>query len=127
MSRVLVAEDDPEMRRLVAEALRRDWHDVIEASDGGQLLVRIAEEFHRRATLREIDLIVTDVRMAVCTGLELAETLAEDGWTIPCILITAFGDDETRARAGRIGAVLIDKPLSLEELRATVNRLAPAK
>ena len=127
MSRVLVAEDDPEMRRLVAEALRSDRHDVVEASDGGQLLVRIAEEFHRHASLREIDVIVADVRMPVCTGLELAETLAEDGWKIPCILISAFGDDETRARADRIGAVLIAKPLALGELRATVNRLAPAK
>ena len=125
MSRVLVAEDDPEMRRLLAEALRKDWHDVIEAGDGGQLLVRIAEEFHRRSSLREIDVIVSDVRMPVCSGLELAEQLADDGWRIPCVLLTAFGDEETRRRAERIGAVLFDKPVALELVRATVNKLGP--
>ena len=43
MSRVLVAEDDPEMRRLVAEALRKDGHEILEASDGAQMLVLLAE------------------------------------------------------------------------------------
>jgi CheY-like chemotaxis protein len=123
MARVLLAEDDPEMLRLLADALRSDCHDVIEARDGGQLLVRIAEEFHRRTSLREFDVIVSDIRMPVCSGLELAEQLAEDGWNIPCLLLTAFGDEETRCRAERIGAVLLDKPVALEMVRATVNRL----
>jgi CheY-like chemotaxis protein len=120
---VLVADDDPEMLRLLAEALRSDWHEVIEARDGGQLLVRIAEEFHRRTSLSEFDVIVSDVRMPVCSGLELAEHLAEDGWKIPCLLLTAFGDEETRRRAERIGAVLLEKPVALELVRVTVNRL----
>ena len=40
------------------------------------------------------------------------------------ILMTAFGDEDTRKRAERIGAVLFDKPLSLDALRAAVKRLA---
>jgi CheY-like chemotaxis protein len=123
MARVLVADDDPEMLRLLAEALRSDWHDVFEARDGAQLMVRIAEEFHRRTSLSELDVIVSDIRMPVCGGLELAEQLADDGWKIPCLLLTAFGDEETRRRVERIGAVLLDKPVALELVRATVNRL----
>ncbi len=42
--RILVAEDDPEMRRLVVEALREDGYDVLEARDGGRLLVELARE-----------------------------------------------------------------------------------
>jgi CheY-like chemotaxis protein len=126
MARVLVADDDPEMRRLLVEALRKDQHDVIEAGNGGQLLVRIAEEFHRHFSLAEIDVIVSDIRMPVCSGLELVEHLVEDGWKIPCVLLTAFADDETRRRARRAGAVLLDKPVALDRVRATVSRLVAA-
>lgn len=124
MCRVLVAEDDPEMRRLVVEALRKDGHQVTEATDGGRLLVHIAEAFDRDPSLSLVDVIVSDVRMPVCSGLELLERLADARWRVPVILMTAFGDEDTRKRAERIGAVLFDKPLSLEALRETVNRLA---
>jgi two-component system cell cycle response regulator CpdR len=124
MSRVLVAEDDPEMRRLVVEALRKDGHEVMEATDGGRMLVRLAEAFDRDPALLSVDVIVSDMRMPVCNGLDLLERLAEARWRIPCILMTAFGDDETRKRVDRIGAVLLDKPLSLDVLRATVRRHA---
>ena len=124
MSRVLVAEDDPEMRRLVVEALRKDGHEVQEVADGGRLLVHIAELFHRDPTMSQIDVVVSDVRMPVCNGLELLERLADARWRVPMILMTAFGDEDTRKRAERIGAVLFDKPLSLDALRAAVKRLA---
>ena len=123
MTRVLVAEDDPEMRRLVVEALRKDGHEVLEAADGGRLLVRLAEAFDRDPELHDLDVVVSDMRMPVCSGLDLFERLAEARWNVPFILMTAFGDDDTRRRAERIGAVLLDKPLSLDVLRAEVARL----
>ncbi len=124
MSSVLVAEDDPEMRRLVIEALRKDGHEVIEAADGGRMLVRLAEFFESDPRMLSVDVIVTDMRMPVCSGLDLLERLAEARWRVPCILMTAFGDDETRQRARRIGALLIDKPLEMDSLRAAVKELA---
>jgi CheY-like chemotaxis protein len=124
MCRVLVAEDDPDMRRLVVEALRKDGHQVTEAADGGRLLVHIAEAFDRDPMLSLIDVIVADVRMPVCTGLEIVERLAGSRWRVRTILMTAFGDDDTRQRAARIGATLFDKPLDLEALREAVQRLA---
>jgi CheY-like chemotaxis protein len=123
MCRVIVAEDDPEMRRLVVEALRKDGHHVTEAADGGRLLVQIAEAFDRDPSLSAVDVIVSDVRMPVCNGIELLERLADARWRVPVILMTAFGDEDTRKRAERIGAVLFDKPLSLDALRAAVKRL----
>jgi CheY-like chemotaxis protein len=104
MTRVLVAEDDPEMRRLVVEALRKDGHDVLEAADGGRLLVRLAEAFDRDPELNDLDVVVSDMRMPVCSGLDLFERLAEARWNVPFILMTAFGDDDTRRRAERIAA-----------------------
>jgi two-component system cell cycle response regulator CpdR len=127
MCRVLVAEDDPEMRRLVVEALRKDGHQVTEATDGGRLLVHIAEAFDRDPALSLVDVIVSDVRMPVCNGLELLERLADARWRVPVILMTAFGDEDVRKRAERIGAVLFDKPLSLDALRDAVNRLAAGR
>jgi len=127
MARVLVAEDDSEMRRLVVEALRKDGHEVSEATDGGRLLVRIAEVFGRDPSLSLIDVIVTDMRMPVCSGLDLLERLAEARWRVPFILMTAFGDDETRRRAKSVGATFFDKPLSLDELRGAVQRLTKRK
>ncbi len=124
MARVLVAEDDPEMRRLVVEALRKDGHSVAEANDGGALLSRLAETSERDPSLSSIDVIVTDVRMPVCTGLELLERLVEAGLRVPCVLMTSFGDDETRRRASNAGALFLDKPLSLPALRDAVAWLA---
>jgi DNA-binding response OmpR family regulator len=121
---VLVAEDDREMRRLVVEALRKDGHDVIEASDGGRMLVRLAELFDKDPSMAEVDIIVSDVRMPICSGLDLIERMSEARWTVPCILMTAFGDDEIRRRAEAVGALLLDKPLSLDDLRGAVRRIA---
>ena len=102
MCRVLVAEDDREMRRLVVEVLRKDGHEVTEATDGGRLLVRIAEVFDRDPSMAAVDVIISDVRMPVCSGLELVERLFEARWKVPCILMTAFGDDDTRRRASAV-------------------------
>ena len=67
---------------------------------------------------------MTDVRMPVCTGLELLERLAEAGLRVPCVLMTSFGDDETRRRASNAGALFLDKPLSLPAPRDAVDWLA---
>jgi len=123
MCRVIVAEDDPEMRRLIVEALRKAGHDVTEASDGGRLLMNIVQAFDRNPSLSNVDVIVTDVRMPVWNGLELLERLAEADWRVPAILMTAFGDEDVRRRAARLGAVLLEKPLSVEALREAVERL----
>jgi two-component system cell cycle response regulator CpdR len=120
MAKVLVAEDDTEMRRLVVEALRRDGHDVTEAPDGGWLFVRLAEAFHHDPQFTELDCIVSDVRMPTCGGLELLERLVDICELVPVILMTAFGDDELRGRAETLGATLIEKSLSLESLRNAV-------
>jgi two-component system cell cycle response regulator CpdR len=123
VSRILVAEDDAEMRRLIVEALRKDGHDVIEASDGGQLQVAIADESFRDPALSQLGGVVSDVRMPVCGGLDVLERLVLRQQHVPFILITAFGDDETRRRAKRLGALLLDKPLSLDVLREAMADL----
>jgi CheY-like chemotaxis protein len=123
MACVLVAEDDAEMRRLVVDALRKDGHQVTEAPDGGHLLARLAEVFRDDPRLATIDVIVSDLRMPGVTGLDLLERMSRAGIRVPFILMTAFGDDETRRRVERAGAIYLDKPLSLAALRHAVQRL----
>jgi DNA-binding response OmpR family regulator len=122
---VLLAEDDHEMRRMLADALRRDGYDVEELADGGRLLVRIARA-HQSPPL-SVSLILSDIRMPVCSGLDIVKGLREARWEVPVILMTAFGDDEVRERAAALGATLVDKPFALEDLRRTVRALLPTR
>jgi DNA-binding response OmpR family regulator len=123
-ARVVVAEDDGEMRRLVAEALRKDGHEVIEVPDGARLLVWVLAEIARASpALRDIHLVVTDVRMPGCSGVDVVKEIRDAGWDVPVVLMTAFGDDETRARAASLGARLFDKPFDVRALRAHVAAL----
>jgi DNA-binding NtrC family response regulator len=124
MAHVLVAEDDPQMRWLVVEALRKDGHDVREIADGAGLLLEIAELFHRDPPTPAIDVVVSDVRMPLGNGREPFEKLIDPGGRVPFVLMTAFGDDDTRRRAERAGARLFDKPFNLDSLCAEVKRLA---
>jgi DNA-binding response OmpR family regulator len=68
-----------------------------------------------------VDLILTDVHMPGCSGLDVIEVLRDADWKTPVIVMTAFGDDETRARAEQLGAVMLEKPFRLDSLRAAVR------
>lgn len=121
--RVLVAEDDADMRRLVREALLQDGYEVIAVSDGGRLLVTLAHEFVDDDGAELPDLLVSDVRMPVCTGIQILEQLRGARCRIPVILMTAFGDTATRDHARTLGALLFDKPFDLDDLRTAVASL----
>jgi DNA-binding response OmpR family regulator len=121
--RVLVAEDDADMRHLVVETLRKDGYIVTEATDGGRLLVSLAREFWIMGAGEVTDLVVSDIRMPVCSGIQLLEQLRAAHWRVPVILMTAFGDDATRRRATSLGAVLFDKPFDLDDLRTAAAAL----
>jgi DNA-binding response OmpR family regulator len=122
-ARILVAEDDLEMRRLVLESLRSDGHDAVDVSDGGQLLVHLTSIYRLRPDPEPIDVVVTDIRMPVCSGLDIVQGLRDAEWTTPVVIMTAFGDAKTRAHAARLGAVLLDKPFKMSTLRSIVRDL----
>jgi CheY-like chemotaxis protein len=111
------------MRRLVVQALRDDGYEVREAEDGGRLLVQVAA--HYQTPDADVDLIISDVRMPICTGLQILQALRDARWTIPVILMTAFGDDGTRERAEGLAAVFFDKPFALADLRTAVKNVLP--
>ncbi|MGH7440931.1 MAG: response regulator [Polyangiaceae bacterium] len=122
-ARILVAEDDDEMRRLVAEALRKDGYDVLAISDGRQLLSALAGDLPDRRGDSHWDLVVSDVRMPGPSGLRILEQVRAARWQIPFILMTAFGDTTMHVRARALGAVLFDKPFDVTKLRTAVASL----
>lgn len=121
--RLLVADDDPSMLSLVADQLRRAGYQVVQCSDGTGLAKCLASTFLSDARPNEFDLVVSDVRMPGLSGLEVLEAVHDRAEFPPMILITAFGDRETHARAERLGAVaMMDKPFRIRDLVALVDR-----
>ena len=123
--RVLVAEDQLEMRALMCEVLRREGYEVVEAASGTELIERLVAGLIAEEDARAPDLIVTDVRMPGCTGLEVLARLRRNDWSTPVILITAFGDLATHEEAQRLGAsYVLDKPFELDALVLAAFALA---
>lgn len=121
--RILLAEDDSEMRALVSGALRQDGHEVVEVADGGGLLLQIARVFTSDGAPLAYDLVVSDIRMPICDGLQVLECLRQTRWGTPVVLMTAFGDHRTRAEVEAMGAFLLDKPFDVDDLRTMVMNL----
>jgi CheY-like chemotaxis protein len=128
---ILLADDDDEMRSLLATTLRRDGYEVEEAVNGADLLVRIARsllDIGGGRVVRAPDLVITDVRMPGFTGLEVLAALRDKAPKVPVIVITAFGDLETHQEAMQLGAsAMFDKPFDLEDLRVAALNLAPPR
>jgi CheY-like chemotaxis protein len=117
--RVLVAEDDPHLRRLIARHLSRNGYHVLEASDGRETLEILGKLALRRT---ELSAIVMDVRMPGHTGMAILAGLRDRARETPILLMTAFGDAELHRRAAELGArAVLDKPFAMEALGRLVN------
>ena len=118
-ARLLLAEDDLELRELLAYVLRADGHEVVEARDGNELLAILSKGLER--TQDPFALVVSDVRMPGLTAFDVLTRLQRALADTPVILITAFGDQTTHLRAQRMGASRVfDKPFDFDDLRAAV-------
>jgi len=127
--RILLAEDDKEMRSLLALSLRNGGYRVTVCRDGMGLLTYLEPFlFPNKIKLEEknVDLIISDIRMPGISGMEVLEGIPKSTGVPPMILITAFGDEETHARATEFGAAaMFDKPFDMDDLLAKVYELLP--
>lgn len=124
-ARILLGEDDDQMRTLLAAELHREGYEVVECRNGVQLLDKLYS-FLLPQGREDYHLIISDIRMPGLTGLEILSGLADRPGFPPTILITAFGDDETHAEAERYHVVaFFDKPFDIEDLLATVRETVP--
>jgi DNA-binding response OmpR family regulator len=122
--RILLAEDDVEMRALLVWSLRREHYDVTECVDGFDLLSKLEGFLRDFGGLAGFDLVISDICMPGATALEVLESMRGCENLPPVILVTAFGDAHTHSEAARLGAaVLFDKPFEIRDLLAKVREL----
>jgi len=127
-ARILLAEDDRELRTLVALALRDAGFEVVEAADGNTLLECLAHAVRPDGSVENFDLILSDIRMPNFTALDVM--LGARGFIgrTPFVLITAFGDPATHERALGLGATaVLDKPIRLDKLCGTIAAILAEK
>jgi len=118
--RVVVAEDDPDIRRLTTIMLRRRGYEVLETSDGDAALALIRSELP--------DVVVLDDMMPRLTGVEVTRALAADPATarIPIVLASAKGQASEIAYGLASGArAYVVKPFATGELAAAVAACLP--
>jgi DNA-binding NtrC family response regulator len=117
--RILVVDDDGEMRALLAEVLREAGYDVKEAVNGAEALIRLRAE--------PFTAIVLDKNMPGLSGLDLLPGMRVICPGTPIVLITAFGDVGTYVDAIERGAcAYLFKPFRMEELLQTLERALAA-
>lgn len=120
-ARLILLEDDPEMRGMLASALEGDGHTVTQLRDGNEFLELLRTSVLGGSALGWADLMISDIRMPGCSGLDILWAARTFGFGVPIILITAFGSPETHAEARALGAVaVLDKPFDVDDLRALV-------
>jgi DNA-binding response OmpR family regulator len=123
--RLIVADDDPALRRALVIALERDGYRVLEADDGSALLDLLGDAvLSADPDPLALDLIITDVRMPGFTGLQALAAIRQLAWDTPCIVISAFLTPDLEAQALRLGAAAVfKKPFDVDDLRAAVTSL----
>ena len=118
--RILLAEDDPTMRELLAGVLVREGYQVVQVADGRALLAVLGEWDDRQ----RFDLLVTDDWLPGRRGIDVLARLRATRPGVRVVLITAFADENLRAEAVALGAcAVLDKPFDLDDFRAIVSNL----
>lgn len=112
---ILIADDEPNLRRVLGAQLTRDGHEVHLVADGGEAL-SVLKESH-------IDLLICDLRMPVLDGMGLLREALTIYPALPVIMITAHGTVDNAVEALKTGAFdYITKPFDQEELRIIVRK-----
>ena len=120
-ARIVIAEDEEDIRSLIAFTLRRRGYSVVEASNGDEGLALIRSE--------RPDLALLDVMMPGLSGIEVAQELAADPSThgIPLVLLSAKGQ-ATEIEAGMASGVraYVVNPFAPKELAARIAEILAA-
>jgi DNA-binding response OmpR family regulator len=117
VKRILLAEDDPQIARLVSFKLQKEGYEVTCAEDGGKTLAAVKDG--------RFDLILLDIMMPVIDGFQILEKLKGDPALkdIPVIMLTAKGQEQDILASREIGAAdYIVKPFNLSELVERVEK-----
>jgi DNA-binding NtrC family response regulator len=117
MISIVLVEDDGAQRNIMANILRAEGHKVWEAENVDAALTLTKDNYP--------SVVVTDLKMAGRTGIDLVEEISRLTARPEVVVITAFGSIETAVRAMRLGAYdYLTKPLERDELLLAIERAA---
>ncbi len=112
---VLIVDDEPNLRKILAAQLSRDGYDVMTAEDGEQGLGFLREH--------HIDLVITDLKMPKVDGMTLLREALRESPDLPIVMITAHGTVDTAVEALKLGAFdYLTKPFDKDEVRQVVAK-----
>jgi len=115
VAKILIVDDDGDLRTLLGLCFLRRGHSIVVAGDGAAGLQCVATHAP--------DLLVTDLNMPVLDGLELLRRLRANGYyDLPVLVLTARSDQRAAAIAAGADAFLV-KPVPLRQLGETAERL----
>jgi len=116
MFKILVVEDDKNLRKLIVTCLEKSNYTVFEARNGKEALELMDREF--------VDLIVTDIMMPQMDGYELIKLLREAQYDTPILIITAKEEFEDKKQGFELGADdYMVKPINIDEMLLRVKSL----
>jgi DNA-binding NtrC family response regulator len=120
---VLVVDDEPDVEALFRQHFRRDLRaqrfEMVFANSAMDALARIAS-----STCRSLILVLSDINMPGMTGLEMLPKVKEMRPEVPVIVITAYGDADTKRKALEKGASgLLTKPIDFAALHLEIDAL----
>ena len=115
-ARILVVDDEAEIRRSVRMILEYEGHDVQEASSGPEALALVQRE--------PPDLVFLDIKMPGMDGLEVLQKMREMNEALPIVIISGHATVSTAVEATKLGAFdFIEKPLSSERVLVTIRNV----
>ncbi|MCK4233244.1 response regulator [candidate division WOR-3 bacterium] len=119
MKRLLIVDDDPNIRLIFSTTLKREGYEVLTASTGLEALELVLQN--------KFDLIILDIKMPDMHGLEVLSLIRESGENLPVIICTAFEGmkDDFVVKSSNIFEYLV-KPVDLKILNALVRRALSA-
>ena len=112
--RVLIIEDDETFCQFLSELLKDKGNEVVSSTD--------AFDGYEKAWAYPYDLFILDVRTPGLLGTEIAEALKQNNPGAKVVLISAFADDTLRQTASSLGAALLSKPFSADDLFEVIDR-----
>lgn len=117
--KILIVDDDRQMRNALSEGIKRTGYQPVSAEDAEKALLLFQRE--------EFSLIITDMRMPGMNGLEFIKKVRLISNSVPILVITGFGTVENAVECMRCGASdYLMKPFSVDTLKEAVERLLKA-
>ena len=120
MVRIMIIEDDEEMRSLLKDFFEEEGFEIDSVSNGVDALRMLSKD--------HFDLVITDIRMPGLTGLDILPRIRRLKPETPIIVMTAYGSDDVRRRAFERGATdYLEKPIRLSKLRTLIREVVLRK